>query len=167
MAIQYLRDCPYFIGPFAPSRVIAKRAASDRKRRVKAEFCGPPKPPKPRKKYEVTGSKFEWAEDIDLSTPEGRKEYNRQYNKRWYRSKTGSKGHQKKTDEEKRETERRTNRRRDARHRSKLTDYFIKKEIRDQYGVKNPTTELIEAKRAQMRITRELRNLAGKAPPSE
>jgi hypothetical protein len=149
-----LKDCPYFIGPFAPSRVMSKRANCDRKKVFRKNFVGPPKPPKPKKSY---GSKFDWANDIDRSTPEGKKAYHREYQLRLYREVSGSKGHQKKTELEKRDTKRARKRRQRKTQSENLTDYFVRNMIKKQLGVKNPPQDLIDLKRVHLTVTRKLR----------
>ena len=157
MAIQYLRDCPYFVGPFAPSKVIAIRAMRERKAAKRAAFIGPPKPHNRGLKYK-TKSKFDWAEGIDTSTPEGKKEYMREYSKRWYRKKFGGKPHKAKSAAEIRATKRASSLRRDKKQRGELKDKYVRRHIREQFGVKNPPQELIELKRVQLKITRALNN---------
>jgi hypothetical protein len=146
-----LKDCPYFIGPFAPSQLISKRTSANRKKVFRKNFVGPPKP---RKSY---GSKFDWAKDIDRSTPEGKKAYQREYQLRWYREASGSTGHQKKTELEKRDTKRARKRRQRKRQSDNLTEYFVRNTIKKQFGIKNPPQELIELKRVHLKVTRELR----------
>jgi hypothetical protein len=151
-----LKDCPYFIGPFAPSQVMSNRAIRSRKKSVRENFVGPPKPAKPRKVY---CSKHKWAEDIDRSTLDGRREYGRRYYRNVisdYRNKEGHEWKRDRTPAEKKVAELEVKRRARKSDSDRLTDRYVKKEIKKAFGVKNPPQELIELKRVQLKIYREI-----------
>jgi hypothetical protein len=165
-----------FIGPVATrwdmKRLSSKqreerRLRKNAKGRLKARitrakkreaFIGPPKP-------KIKICKFEWAKEIDTSTPEGNKLYHREYGRRRYREKTGSTGRKILSEDERIEARRIRRRKRDCGRRGK--EHHRRKhqrsrdDLRDSYvklrlGVKNPPQELIELKRVQMKIYREI-----------
>jgi hypothetical protein len=154
-----LKDCPYFIGPFAPSRVMTNRAIIRRNKSVRENFVGPPKPVKPRKRY---CKKYKWSEDIDTSTLDGRREYGRRYYRNVISDNRNEEGHEwerDRTPAEKNVARLESKRRSRKSECDRLTDGYVKKEIKKAFGVRNPPQELIEAKRVEIRINRALKEM--------